>query len=63
VNGTGPAEADGAAVLRGYLGVLRRRWLLVLVILVLVVGAALAYTALATPTFQSPVGGPRSWGG
>jgi capsular exopolysaccharide synthesis family protein len=53
VNGTGPAEADGAAVLRGYLGVLRRRWLLVLVILVLVVGAALAYTALATPTFQS----------
>jgi succinoglycan biosynthesis transport protein ExoP len=52
-NLAGTAQADGPTVLRGYLGLLRRRWLLVLAVLLLVVGAALAYTVLAPPTFQS----------
>jgi capsular exopolysaccharide synthesis family protein len=53
VSATGAPEINGAAILRGYLSLLRRRWLLVFVIIMLVLGAALAYTALATPTYQS----------
>jgi polysaccharide biosynthesis transport protein len=53
VNATATPDADGAAILRGYLGLLRRRWLLVLVVIGFVLGAALAYSILATPIYQA----------
>jgi succinoglycan biosynthesis transport protein ExoP len=44
---------DGGPDLQGYLRIFRRRWLLIVVVTALVLGASVALTLLATPIYQS----------